>query len=155
MCAPSTEDETQLRIHHEVVIDAPGRVWACVSDPDIVSTWWCPPPTVEVAFEAHEGGHFEERYDDGDFRYSLTGTVTTFVPEECLVITRETSGRFGGSDRIRVSLDHETPPVIVVLDHEFLELGEARWDEARAYYEAPWLDSLARLKRLAETGASR
>lgn len=50
-------------------------VWANVGDPDRLSQWWCPPPTVQVHFDQRVGGNYEERYRDSTSAYELSGKV--------------------------------------------------------------------------------
>lgn len=138
-------------IQQAVIVDAaPEAVWQWIGTPARLSRWWCPLPTVRIRFEPTEDGHYQESYDDGDDRYDLTGTVIDYTPKERLTIERETSGRFGPTDRVSLSLSSTANGTRVVLVHTFKDLPATRQNDAETFFAEPWSESLLQLQRLVE-----
>lgn len=136
-------------IRKTVVVEAPaGAVWPWISDPALVSRWWCPPPTVSLHWEPREGGSFEERYQSPDFSYRVLGTVTEWSPQRGVAFQRVTDSRAGHQDVISIALHPRGGSTEVILEHAFPDLPEGEEGPAEAYYSDPWEDSLRRLARL-------
>jgi uncharacterized protein YndB with AHSA1/START domain len=122
-----------------------------VATPELVSRWWCPPPTVTIVFEPREGGSYLERYRDDGYAYETRGTVSAYQPPWRLAVRRETGGRFGPADLVEVALSAGAGHTTVVLDHSFPQLPAELRREAYAFYADDWSHSLALLRDLALT----
>jgi uncharacterized protein YndB with AHSA1/START domain/ribosomal protein S18 acetylase RimI-like enzyme len=137
-------------IRREVSVDAPATVvWRCVGDPERVSRWWCPPPTVRIDFDAAEGARYRERYDDGEYRYELAGRILAYDPPRWLAVRRETPDSAAPADRIDITLTDDGERTRVVLEHAFEDLAPDRRDEMRDVFAAGWEWSLDQLATLA------
>lgn len=124
-----------------------GAVWRHVGDPEEVSLWWCPPPTVRIQFEPYVGSTYEERYRDATYAYDVFGAVVGYERPYRLAIQRDTSGRFGLMDRVEIVLmpdDHQTS---INLTHSFGELTEERRREAYDFFADGWSASLKHLRQ--------
>lgn len=142
--------EGDWRIRREITINAPVEtVWECVGTPELVSQWWCPPPTVDIDFEREEGGDYEGQYRDDDREYDLTGTVVTYDPNRRFAVRRDTRNRFGPADSIDIVLRSEHDRTNVVLEHAFEQLPETRRKEARDFFASGWSWSLRKLRDVA------
>lgn len=95
-----------------------------------------------------QGGAYQEHYADESYTYHVTGTVVAYEPPRRFAVQRETTGRFGPIDTVDIGLSAEGGQTTVVLVHSFGQLPENRRDEARAFYESGWHDSLRRLAAL-------
>lgn len=137
-------------IRREVWVGAPvDAVWAYLGTAEQLSRWWCPPPSVRLAFEPRAGGRFEEHYDDGRFAYHVEGTVTVYEPPRRLAIRRLTPGSPAPSDVIELTLIEEGSRTRVVLEHCFEDLPVDRRKDMEDYFADAWSEALRALRRLA------
>lgn len=148
MGGPS-DAEHGWELSEAIRIPAPiDAVWACIADPDRVSQWWCPPPTVAIAFDPHEGGRYQERYSDDNYEYELSGTVRRFRPPRRFTVERAVDGPFGSVDVVDVDLMADAKAAVVRVTHSFPELPHDRREEVNEYYRSGWSESLHRLSQL-------
>jgi len=90
---------TDREIHVERMFDAPReRVFAAMTDPDLISQWWGPHGTTTVVdqLDARSGGswRFVIR-DSGGSEQGFRGTFREVTPPERLVLTFEWEGMPG------------------------------------------------------------
>ncbi|MBE3590574.1 MAG: SRPBCC domain-containing protein [Firmicutes bacterium] len=136
-------------IRRRVSIAAPAEaVWAYVGVPELLSRWWCPPPTVRLAFEPRPGGRFEERYDDGRLAYRVEGTVLAYEPPRRLAVRRFTPGSPAPADVVEITLHEEGGRTRVVVRHAFEGLPPDRRRDMVDCFARPWSLSLRALWRL-------
>lgn len=120
-------------------------VWAAVGQPKLMSQWWCPPPTVDIDFESRAGGRFEERYDDGERAYRLSGTVVEFAPPRRFVVERRLISGPARRDRVAIGLRAVGGGTLVCLRHSFEDLPEISRQAMDTFYAEGWSSSLALL----------
>jgi uncharacterized protein YndB with AHSA1/START domain len=121
------------------------EVWRHIGDARLLSRWWCPPPTVQIAFDPHPGAAYSERYDDGAHSYAIVGDIVEFDPPRRLTIRRKTNGRFGDCDQVSIDLDDRGSQTLVRLRHSFADLPTRRRGEAHDFYADGWDFSLSLL----------
>lgn len=126
------------------------ELWPWVADPERISRWWCPPPTVTLHFEQRSGGRFEERYRDEALSYEVSGQVLEWSPPHRVSFQRHTPEGPASSDVITVTLQPEGDRTWVVLEHSFPELPEERRRAVTEFYAGPWDEALELLAQLAE-----
>lgn len=138
---------SKFSIRETVTIEAGVRtIWEFVGSPHRLSTWRCPPPTVEIEFEGARGGHFEERYEDGERRYDLAGVVEVYAPPERLIVRRDTEDEFGAQDTIAISLTATGARTRVTIDQSFSRLPATRRKAAIEFFAPGWRDSSSVLR---------
>ncbi len=137
-------------IRREVSVGAPAdAVRAYPGTAEQLSRWWCPSPSVRLAFEPSTGGRFEEHYDDGRLAYHVEGTVTVYEPPRRLAIRRLTPGSPAPSDVIEFTLVEQGSRTRVVLEHCFEGLPVDRRKDMEEYFADAWSQALRALRRLA------
>ncbi len=139
--------EWSIRVKRGVAA-SPEVVWRCVSTPELISRWWCPPPTVRIDLDPATGV-FRERYDDGETRYEVVGSVIDYEPPSQLTVRRETPGSATSADRIAITVTPMADASHVLLEHSFEDLPVDRRDEMVAFYADGWHQALAGLAALA------
>lgn len=139
---PMTDDDA-WGIEKSVLIKAPVvEVWPHIREADLLSRWWCPPPTVRIAFDPHRGAAYSERYDDGAHSYEVFGDIVECDPPRRLTIRRKTNGRFGHRDQVDISLGDRGSQTLVRLNQLFPDLPTHRRGEAYDFYADGWEFSL-------------
>lgn len=123
-------------------------VWANVCDPEQLSQWGCPPPTVQVQFDQRVGGDYKERYRNSTSAYELSGKVLELEAPCRLVIERSADGRFGSTDRISITLTSAGGVTTVKLLQTFDGLTPSCRDAAYDFFADGWSHSLQLLKAL-------
>lgn len=135
-------DADSARIHVERLLPAtPARVWAALTDADIVPTWFTPSGwrVDSVEIDAREGGVHRMALHDASMPgalASVTARFTEVVPER-LLVSHETVYGDGASDSITVELRLElteqgTGTSLAVTQGPFpagvLDLAQRGWD---------------------------
>jgi uncharacterized protein YndB with AHSA1/START domain len=136
-------------IRTERSLAAPAEVvWRCVGTPELISRWWCPPPTVRIDLDPVTRV-FRERYDDGELRYAVVGSVVVYEPPSRLTVRRETPASAAPADRIAITLIPTVEGTQVLLEHSFEELPVDRRDEMVDFYADGWQQALSGLASIA------
>ena len=126
----------------------PEVVWRCVSTPRLLSRWWCPPPTVRIDLDPAKGA-FRERYDDGETRYEVVGSVVVYEPPSRLTVHRETPASAAPADRVAITVTPTAEATHVLLEHSFEGLPVDRRDEMADFYAEGWEQALSGLAAVA------
>jgi len=146
---------TEWSIRRQVSIAAPAEaVWPLVGLPEGLSRWWCPPPTVHLAFDPRPGGRFEERYDDGSLAYRVEGTIVAYEPPRRLAVRRLTPNSAAPADVVEITLREEGSRTRVILRHTFEGPPRERRRDMVDYFARPWSDALRALRRLVTGGTA-
>lgn len=108
---------------------APAKVWAAITQPELMLQWWCPDagPTLSVVAEVHPGGRFSVvfRLLNGD-EHNPTGVYQEVVPEEKLVFTWDLPGAAEPESLVTFRLEPFDGGTMLTLTHEHLPNEEAR-----------------------------
>jgi uncharacterized protein YndB with AHSA1/START domain len=120
---------------------APARVWAAITQPDLMMRWWSPDagPTISVVADVRPGGRFSVvfRLLNGD-EHNPTGIYQEVVPEQKLVFTWDLPG--ASESVVTVRLEPFDGGTVLTLTHEHLP------DEAaRTSHEQGWNGLLDKL----------
>jgi uncharacterized protein YndB with AHSA1/START domain len=138
---------SEWSIDRETEIEAPiHSMWEFVAAPARVSRWWCAGGPVKVRFEAREGGHFEEHYDDCGYAYDIEGTVWAFEIPRRIAFRRVTKGTSVRADLIKITLSEYDGKTKVVLDHSFENLPENLQESMEEFYADGWSTALRTLR---------
>ena len=108
---------------------APAKVWAAITQPELMLQWWCPDagPTLSVVAEVHPGGRFSVvfRLLNGD-EHNPTGIYQEVVPEKKLVFTWDLPGASEPESLVTFRLEPFDGGTMLTLTHEHLPNEEAR-----------------------------
>jgi uncharacterized protein YndB with AHSA1/START domain len=121
----------------------PARVWAAITQPDLMLRWWGPDagPTLSVVADVRPGGRFSVvfRLLNGE-EHNPTGIYREVVPEKTLVFTWDLPGAAEPQSLVTFRLEPFDGGTVLTLTHERLP------DEpARASHEMGWSGLLDQL----------
>ena len=115
---------------------APVKVWAAITQPDLMMKWWGPDagPTLSVVADVRPGGTFSVvfRLLNGD-EHNPTGVYREVVPEQRLVFTWNLPGAPEPESLVTFRLEPFVGGTVLTLTHEHLPD-----EEARSSHEAGW-----------------
>jgi uncharacterized protein YndB with AHSA1/START domain len=121
----------------------PARVWAAITQPELMMRWWGPDagPTLSAEADARPGGRFSVvfRLLSGE-EHNPTGVYREVVPEKKLVFTWEWAGRPERESLVTFLLEPFEGGTELTLIHE--QLPD---EEARTSHEAGWSGLLDKL----------
>lgn len=121
----------------------PARIWAAITQPDLMLQWWGPDAgsTLSVEADVRPGGRFSVvfRLLDGQ-EHNPTGVYQEVVPERRLAFTWDLPGAPEPRSLVTFALEPSEDGTVLTLTHERLP------DEAtRASHEAGWNGLLDKL----------
>jgi uncharacterized protein YndB with AHSA1/START domain len=121
----------------------PARVWAAITQPDLMLQWWGPDagPTLSVVADVRPGGRFSVvfRLLNGE-EHNPTGIYQQVVPEKLLVFTWDLPGAPEPQSLVTFRLEPFDGGTVLTLTHERLPD-----DAARASHETGWSGLLDKL----------
>jgi uncharacterized protein YndB with AHSA1/START domain len=122
---------------------SPAKVWAAITQPDLMIQWWGPDagPTLSVEADVRPGGRFSVvfRLLDGQ-EHNPTGIYREVVPEKKLVFTWDLPGAPEPQSLVTFRLEPSAGGTELTLVHEHLPD-----EEARKSHEAGWNGLLDKL----------
>jgi uncharacterized protein YndB with AHSA1/START domain len=139
----------ELRLHLERVLPAAqGRVFALVSEPQLLAQWWGPNgfsvPSVEI--DARVGGHYriEMKPPDAD-AFFLSGEFREVEPQSCLAYTFrwEPPDLDDRETVVVLSLESFGESTLLTVDQ-----GDFATEERRELHVQGWSESIDRLAEL-------
>jgi len=122
---------------------SPERVWAAITQPDLMLQWWGPDagPTLSVVADVRPGGRFSVvfRLLNGE-EHNPTGIYREVVPGRRLVFTWDLPGTPEPASLVTFSLEPVADGVELTLTHEHLPDAVTRTSHAQGW--AGLLDKL-------------